>query len=128
METGKLLTRLGLAVLMISFLTGFEFLSENTIDQKIDNINNTLDTTDTGLVAQNDISNTGAKLMIAETGYTLYLKPNPFSAQVTNIQAGDAMYILSTPQDGWYQVETLKHHSGFIKAKAIAADDKAERN
>jgi len=54
------------------------------------------------------------ELIIVDQGYSVLVKPNPYSARVTEIEAGTGVYILSHQSD-WYEVETLNNQHGYIR-------------
>ena len=53
------------------------------------------------------------ELIIVDHSYSVLIKPNPYSASITTIDAGTGVYVLSQ-QNGWYEVETLNNQRGYI--------------
>lgn len=57
----------------------------------------------------------GAQLVIVERPYSIYSKPNPFSAKIDTIEPGTGVYVISR-QEGFYKVESFKRMVGYIQA------------
>lgn len=58
------------------------------------------------------------QLIIVDHSYSVLIKPNPYSASITKIEAGSGIYVLSQ-QNGWYEVETLNNQRGYIQDEII---------
>ena len=101
-------------------------LAQNsTSDSDIDPENGDIETnSETTSIAEklSDTDFSSPQLIVTEADFILFLKPNPYSSQVTNIKAGDGIYILSF-QDGWYEVETLDNQHGFINANRTEVNE-----
>jgi len=97
--------------------TQFQTLS-SSLSPKTDTTNNEATSSIANKLSSENPNRNAPELIIVDQVYSVLVKPNPYSATITEIQAGTGLYILSQQSD-WYEVETLNNQRGYIRDNLI---------